>query len=252
MQLHKPTFRKIQDHEFSKVIIEAWPPIMQLEQDDVEFNKWTQLQRYQYYVCSTFGQVLNKGDHIDQAKILTHSYPDIRAWRKHYGQSQYLQYHAEVYLAGVAGLIDRLLLVINYTYSFGTPHNHVRMRSVLDNLTKSKDTTMHSLVVLLKDRSSDTKELRDKAMHWTRYDHRDLSHLALIEHLIKEGNGTDADFSYLKGDISFLTYFFRRSIADEIEKIEGDLIPLVEKLLTELLERYRLMCEYIIKQSQSS
>lgn len=249
MPLHNPTFQTFHDHAFLKVIIEDYTPLIKLEHDKVPYSSLTKLQKYQYNVCTTFGKNLNQCDRIDQAKVLLNSYPQVAAWRKHYGQAQYFQYHTEMYLASVAGLVDRLMLLINDVYAFGIQEDLVRVGGMLRKLKTSGDSDMHELIVKIKEKNSQTKQLRDRAMHIDKYRHKDLDHLALLEHFIKEGNGTDTDFTYLKGDVGFYSYFFKRSIADEIEKIEGELIPLVDELFIALLERYKIMCSLVSKQN---
>src|SRR4051812_27870355 len=111
MQLHQPSFHKFHDHGFLKTVIVDYGPLMKLDHDKVSFSDYTRLQRYQYFVCSSFGQIMNQCDRIDQSKVLMNSYPNIQAWRNKYSQAEYLQYHTEMYLSAVAGLIDRLLLL---------------------------------------------------------------------------------------------------------------------------------------------
>lgn len=249
MQLHNPTFQQFHDHALLKLILEDYIPLMKLERDKVPYSSLTKLQKYQYNVCTTFGKNLSQFDRIDQAKILLNSYPQITAWRKHYGQAQYFQYHTEMYLASVTGLVDRLMLLVNDVYAFGVQDDLVRVGGMMKKLHANGDSDIHELIIKIREKNSQTKQLRDRAMHIDKYRHKELDHLALLEHFIKEGNGTDADFMYLKGDVNFYSYFFKRSITDEIKKIEGELIPLIDDLFIELLERYKIMCKLIAEQN---
>jgi hypothetical protein len=244
MRLHQASFYRFHEHDFTKTILKDYQPLMKLEHDKVDFSQYTHLQKYQAFTSQSYGQVLSQCDRIDQSKVLLNSYPFISAWRQKYSRSQYLQYHTEMYLTAIAGLIDRLMLLANSVYYFDTPEDQVRIASVLKELNKLSETRVHGLIVEIKHGSSETKKLRDRAMHSVRYHHKDLRHLAVIEHLIKEG-GLPNKHQYLKSDIAFYVYFFKRSISDEIQKTEDNLIPLVDQLLTALECQYRAKCDEV-------
>lgn len=203
----------------------------------------TPLNRYVYETGYYTGQVLNQIERIDQAGVLLNSYPKIKAWQTRYGRFEYFQYHLEQYFIAVAGLVDRLLLLINQIYGLKIDDGQVRFSSVKVKLRMGQHEEFILLLDEIIESMKEVKKSKNSYTHSQRFWERKLWHIGLLELAVKDEIVPDSD-GYLKEDLKGDIRLYQKEKTEWILKnekaLQEMLTLLFESFYTEYLSRIKI------------
>jgi len=207
--------------------------VTKLERQGAEFSSLSEQQQYFYEVGFRAGQVLNQLERVEQAGILLQSYPYIKKWREHYGQFEYFQYNAEAYYLGVAGLIDRLLILVNWICVLNIQDKSAKMNPVIKALKKANYVELAAHFEDTKVATESVKTMRNEIAHARRFHEKDLWHIAVLEFHVRQMTWKNND--EIKEDLSWYVREYREKIEERFNEINTSLEPLI-KLLFDMLE----------------
>jgi hypothetical protein len=234
----KPIFGNLTDHPLIMTILDDYMPLMKAERKGVEYSALTTQQQYQYETGYRAGQILNQLERIEQASILVNSYPYIKAWREHYGQFEFFQYNMEAYFLGVAGLVDRLLILVNELCRLGLDSKDAKMTPVVKKLKAAGYSEVVTLLENLKAGTELVKKERNDMTHAHRYHEKELWHIAVLEFSLRNKTVDDAD-GYIKADLDWDIKYYRKKKKDQLQTSNNALIPMVKSLFDELATIYK-------------
>jgi hypothetical protein len=217
-----PDFDRITQHPFVVRVLKDATPVMRAESQrkaglNEEAYELTVKDIYLSRVAFTLGQVLSQIDRIEQAGLLMKTYPKMMAWRKRFGRFHWYQYHMENYYISAAGVLDRMLPLINETLLLRIPDEEVRFRRVSRVLRKSDHEELANLLTATQKATEAIKDTKDLVTHASRYHEDDLWHIGLLEFVLSHGVIEDED-GYLAADLRFFTSMFN----DEKRKLMSD------------------------------
>lgn len=223
----------LSDHNLMQVIAQDYLPVTKLERQGVEFSSLAEQQQYFYEVGFRAGQVLNQLERIEQARILLRSYPYIKKWREHFGQFEYFQYNAEAYYLGVAGLIDRLLILVNWICELNIQDKSAKMTPIIKALKKANYGELVAHFEDTKVATESVKTMRNEIAHAQRFHENDLWLIAVLEFHVRQMTWKNND--EIKEDLSWHVREYRQKIEKRLNEINASLEPLI-KLLFDMLE----------------
>lgn len=223
----------LSDHNLMQFIAQDYLPVIKLERQGAEFSSLTEQQQYFYEVGFRAGQVLNQLERIEQARILLRSYPYMKKWREHFGQFEYLQYNAEAYYLGVAGLIDRLLILVNWICELNIQDKSAKMTPIIKALKKANYGELAAHFEDTKVATESVKTIRNEIAHTQRFHENDLWHIAVLEFHVRQMTWKNND--EIKEDLLWYVREYRQKIEKRLNEINASLEPLI-KLLFDMLE----------------
>lgn len=213
-----PNLNRLSNHEFILKVLNDSVPLMRHSFEVTDYERGTK-ERYIAEVGYCVGQVLNQIERIDQAGILVNSYPRIKAWNARYGRFEYFQYHLEQYFIAIAGLVDRLLLLINQLYELGINEEDVRYTNVTNELQKQGHEDILASMRALQKSLNGIKKSKNNYTHSVRFWEKELWQIGLYEFSLKN-NITPDPKGYLKEDLKFDLKLYRMRKMDAILKNE--------------------------------
>lgn len=225
MSTNLPNLNQLSDHEFVLRVLKDSVPLMKpgANVDDYDLEPKNSFKvRTGYYV----GQLLNQVERIDQAGILMNSYPRMRAWSKRYGRLEYFQYHMEQYVIAVAGMVDRLLLLVNHVYELGYDDECVRLKNVLKDLKKKDETDIIEMLNDLRMSTHSIKKSKNNYTHHVRFWEKELWLIGVREFALRNKTIEDED-GYLRQDLVYDTKLYRYR---KMQLVAGNEKALVEKM----------------------
>ena len=220
----------LSNHSTVTMIAEDYLPVVKIQRKGGEYASLTDQQKYRYDIGFRMGQVLNQLERIQQADTLLDSYPYIKSWRRQFGQTEYFQYHMETYYLAVAGLVDRLLLLINELCRLGIDPVNTRMNAVLKALEATKYKNIALVLGDLRTETAEIKRMRNKLAHAQRFHEKDLYHINVLEFSLRQEMIDDVD-GFLKDDLDLYIKTYRSQKKKQIQTSNDNLIPLLKRLL---------------------